>query len=756
MESPRLKAHFHVEVVDGSRVFLYAEGKNFLVPGKAAAAVLPYLDGRRTVGEIVQELSGSVPFTAVLTTLRRYEAAGHLAEGRPDLPERVLAYWDALGVDPAAVTGGTPVTVSAAEGVDAAPVVDALTGMGLKVGTGAIGEVPAEGVSVVLVDDYLDPALRHRNALQLGSGLPWLLARPGGVGPWLGPYLDPGHTGCWSCLAQRLGGNRQLERYLAGKRGERDERGKQGERVPLHPVRAQISAGPLALAGMLAAEVARIVATGEPGALHGRMVTLDLATLETGGHVLVRRPQCPSCGTPPADDPKIVLTSRRAGHVTDGGYRVEPPRETFARLERHISPYLGAVTGLVPIGGDPTGLTFGYAAGHDFAMVGDGMDLLRRNLRGRSGGKGRSEIQAKVSAVCEALERYSGVWRGDEPVVRAAYADLDPATAVHPDRMLLFSDEQRAGRAEWNTDPAHRPRRVPDPFPETVPFDWSRAWSLTRDEERLVPAAYAWYGHPDLRDHFFCVADSNGSAAGNTLEEAVLQGVCELVERDSVALWWYNRLRRPGFDPGSLDDPYVDELRALHDGMDRDLWMLDLTTDLGIPVYAALSRRRHEAEDIVVGFGGHPDPRVAAFRALTELNQFLPGVERRGERGGTLHRADDPELLAWCEGAVVDREPWLLPDPGRPPATVGPPAPTDLAECVRRCVDSIEAAGSEVIVLDQTRPDLELNVVKVMAPGLRHFWRRLAPGRLYDVPVRLGWLDRPTPQDEINPWNVFF
>ena len=43
-----------------------------------------------------------------------------------------------------------------------------------------------------------------------------------------------------------------------------------------------------------------------------------------------------------------------------------------------------------------------------------------------------------------------------------------------------------------------------------------------------------------------------------------------------------------------------------------------------------------------------------------------------------------------------------------------------------------------------------------MAPGLRHFWRRLGPGRLYDVPVRLGWLDRPTPEDEINPWNVFF
>ena len=62
---------------------------------------------------------------------------------------------------------------------------------------------------------------------------------------------------------------------------------------------------------------------------------------------------------------------------------------------------------------------------------------------------------------------------------------------------------------------------------------------------------------------------------------------------------------------------------------------------------------------------------------------------------------------------------------------------------VGTCVDRAATAGLEVIVLDQTRPDIELNVVKVMVPGMRHFWRRLGAGRLYDVPVRLGWRDRP-------------
>ena len=455
-------------------------------------------------------------------------------------------------MDPARVLNTAKVTVSAVEGVDPEPVRAALAATGLTVDVTALGDAPADGLSVVLVDDYLDPALADRNARQLASGQPWLIARTSGTEPWIGPFLRSGHTGCWSCMAQRLAANRQLERYLADKRGET---------VPRHTVRAAIAAGPLAAAGLIAAEAARIAATGEPGALCGQMVTLDLANLTTDTHILVRRPQCPSCGDPRIVDergPKIVLASGDARYTGDGGYRTVRPEETLARLEQHISPYFGAITKLVSHTPETDTLTHSYSAGHNFAMVNDSMDLLRRNLRGQSGGKGRSEIQAKVSAVCEAIERYVAVWQGDEPVRRTAYRELDPRTAVHPQSLLHFSDAQLADRETWNRAPANRLHKVPETFREDSPVDWTRAWSLTHDEERLIPAAYVWYGHPDLDEHFFCISDSNGSAAGNSLEEAVLQGLCELTERDAVALWWYNRLRLPAFDPDSLDDPYVD------------------------------------------------------------------------------------------------------------------------------------------------------------------------------------------------------
>jgi len=273
-----------------------------------------------------------------------------------------------------------------------------------------------------------------------------------------------------------------------------------------------------------------------------------------------------------------------------------------------------------------------------------------------------------------------------------------------------------------------------------------------------VPAAMAWYGHPDLSRHFFAVADSNGSAAGNTLEEALLQGMCEIVERDAVALWWYNRIPRREFDLDSLSDPYIPTIRSFYDRMDRDLWVLDITSDLSIPVFAAVSRRRHEFQDVMVGFGAHPDARTALFRSLTEVNQFLPYVDQRDADGGTIYRTDDLATIEWCRTVRIEDEPWLRPTeaPGATTADFDPLPGVDLAEHVRHCVGRAAAVGIEVIAIDQSRPDLDLSVVKMIAPGMRHFWRRLGPGRLYDVPVQQGWIEERVAEADLNPRSVFF
>jgi ribosomal protein S12 methylthiotransferase accessory factor len=71
---------------------------------------------------------------------------------------------------------------------------------------------------------------------------------------------------------------------------------------------------------------------------------------------------------------------------------------------------------------------------------------------------------------------------------------------------------------------------------------------------------------------------------------------------------------------------------------------------------------------------------------------------------------------------------------------------------VLACVDIARRAGLDFLVLNQTRPDVEVPVVRVIVPGLRHFYRRFGPGRLYDVPVRLGLRDQPIPENELTPF----
>jgi len=84
------------------------------------------------------------------------------------------------------------------------------------------------------------------------------------------------------------------------------------------------------------------------------------------------------------------------------------------------------------------------------------------------------------------------------------------------------------------------------------------------------------------------------------------------------------------------------------------------------------------------------------------------------------------------------------------------PRSEDLLENILLCRKIVEDRGMEMLVLDQTRPDIGVNVAKVIVPGLRHFWARFAPGRLYNVPVQMGWLQKPLKQEELNPIPMFF
>ncbi len=365
----------------------------------------------------------------------------------------------------------------------------------------------------------------------------------------------------------------------------------------------------------------------------------------------------------------------------------------------------------------------------------------KREISGSVLGKGTSRVAAEVSAVCEALERFSGIYRGDEERKRATYAELGN-DAIHPSACTLFSEQQYREREEWNRREG-KYNWVPEHFDERRPIDWSPVWSLSHDRVKYVPTAYCYFGYPFDGSHDFCRSDSNGNSAGNNLEEAIVHGFLELVERECVALWWYNQVRRPGVDVGSFELDYVRRNQIAYESIGRSLYVLDVTTARSVPAFAAISQSDDPNQhDHIFGFGAHFDPRLALLRAVTELNQFLPEVVAREYASCPKSPGDHSFLIP-----AADLTPTRCSDFSYRPSK-------DLLDDVHGCANLVKQWGMEMLVLDQTRHDVGLPVIKVIVPGMRSWWARFAPGRLYSIPVKLKWLESSLQESQLNPDHI--
>ncbi len=306
-------------------------------------------------------------------------------------------------------------------------------------------------------------------------------------------------------------------------------------------------------------------------------------------------------------------------------------------------------------------------------------------------GKGASPAQAKASAMMELAERFSffSFAKTDSHFTCATPASAD-AEAMSMDRMIQAAGGHGAAAATVE-------RLLTD-----LRFKWCHGYNLTQNQPCQI--AFDW---------FYNLNQFNGACAGNCNEEAILQGLCEVVERHACAIVSRQRQPVPRIDPDSVTDPAACELIAKYQRAGIDLYISDFSLQIGMPVVGVLAhdpKTFPETSELVWTAGCASDPQKALSRALTETAQlggdFNTGANYEASGLPKYARLTDLGFITHADRTINIQE---LPDI----------SDANLKHEISHAIKALADRGYEVFVLETTHPQLRVPAFYVMIPGMQ-------------------------------------
>jgi ribosomal protein S12 methylthiotransferase accessory factor len=369
----------------------------------------------------------------------------------------------------------------------------------------------------------------------------------------------------------------------------------------------------------------------------------------------------------------------------------------FSRVFQLSAP---EAPGLVFFGGEVDPSTI--AADHD-----------RAPLTG-VGGMGLSMRTAFEACIGEGIEYLSQFEAGDESLATCSGAEMRDAARGEGRKFL---DDLLQGIEGG----------------DGAKFECLAATALLDDTKMLLPAEVCLRRGPArarMKPPFLL---SMGCAAGPSKADAVLHGLCELVERDAAGLWWRGGMRGR---PLALDDPASAEgavlLAKLRRGQaGRRTWLLDIATDLGIPAVAAISCRA-DGKGFAFGLGARPTVAGAVRGAImelcqTELAQAVVAAKQHESGPDKLNARDRAHIV---RATQIDADACALLHPQGMPVRREACAAEGAVSQIGWLATRLAAAGIDIFVIDLTRPRFAVPVVRVLAPGLQIEPSQLESARL--------------------------
>lgn len=330
-----------------------------------------------------------------------------------------------------------------------------------------------------------------------------------------------------------------------------------------------------------------------------------------------------------------------------------------------------------------------------------------RFMPNASHGKGATEAQALASGLMEFIERYSATHIDPSKIVVAKKTDIPDSISV------------------WDLVP---PNNIRDKFPkediDNTNMHWVRAYSLTNHKIVWVPLHLAYfYSNPPL----FRFAEGNGLATGNTLEEAILHGICEVVERHLIESVVWNGENTRKISSETINEPEIIEIIKKIESKGFKIYLNDYTLDMGIPTISAVVSNKREIQNEFGltlhswNVGTHTSRKIATMRAITEALQsrscFLFNMSNKDQLKHTYEELVHARYLKNClvqsETKTINYE--ELPDISC----------ENIKEEVRRVVNILSDKGYETIIADLTNNEVKMPVVRAiikdLQPELRTF-----------------------------------
>jgi ribosomal protein S12 methylthiotransferase accessory factor len=595
--------------------------------------------------------------------------------------------------------------------------------------------------AAVVVSDAWQDSSRFADMYR-DLGAPWLTVHIELGEAIIGPAVFPGESGCPECMERR--------RTRAGVN--------EGYRTALlESVRADVPRRPPShivqvVADVVADELSRIVVGERQPRTRQAFLRVRFADLATSFHRFLPDPGCPQCGSLPDDtDEAAILRPSSRGKIRPGGLRsADLSILGPSLLDRYVDPQSGLIQQVRRLEAFGLPVAFAPFGWRDQVDTDNGTG---RTLDHRTSG---------YAAVLEALERYCGLGPGGKrTTVRASYAELGDR-AVDPHDFGLYPEDQYG-----------KPGFPYRPFDPDEPMEWVWAHSFRRGGPVLVPESMAYYGRrPDGASPRPAYEISNGCAIGSCPEEAVIHGILEVAERDAFLMTWYGRIPVPEIDVATAADR---RLPLLVERVERRsgsvLRLFDTTLEQGIPAcWAVACPIDGEPFAALCAAGAGLEPEQACLSAVSELATMLVSMPQRyaedAERVAAM--VDDPDLVRtmhdhgslYGDARAAKRLDFLWDREQKTALSGRVTKPTaDLRDDLTYLVDRYLATGLDVIVVDQTTPEVAaggLTCVKVLIPGtvpmtFGHRNRRVhGLPRLLTVPHLLGHRASPLCPDELN------